>query len=626
MKKFYKIFLVIAALLVLSSCKDKKPKNPIIEEPIIIEESDFYLVNNGTTEYTIVYPENSDEMVSRTAVTELQSFFKQATGLELEAISDKDLSYQVGQKYISIGQTKLLKTSGIEVNQTLGESGLQVVTKDESVFMFGKTKFGSLYSVYEFLEHQLNFRVYAVDEIRIDKEVSSLKLLKFNTTDIPTFEYRLGSYGELWYGTTFTRRMRMQTNNDIWISLGGLTYHNFFATVPPAQYKDTNPEWYSKDGRQLCLLTDLDGIKEVVVGQMKTYIKNNPQANNLTFTQEDFNVWCENDISRALKEKYGTNAAEMIIFLNSVAEEIETWLAVEEPGREVTLVMFAYHKTEDAPARFDEALQKYVPIDDEVILRDNVAVLYAPIFSEHYYDYYHESNVNTAETMKKWGALSNNIYLWSYGTYFLNYLTPYDTFNSIQGKYQFAKENNTSYVFDQGQYNQSKGTDWYRLKEFLVAELQWDVNQDMNTLIDEFFVNYFKDAAAPMMDYFKSYRAWYAYIAAEEGFTGYVTETVLLQRNYFPQGILNEWMGYLNEAQEVIKPLEKTDPALYKLLNDRILLETISIRYLTIELYSIYYSTEENEMMLTTLKNDALRLGVVQFNEFNTLSDYFDKK
>ena len=97
----------------------------------------------------------------------------------------------------------------------------------------------------------------------------------------------------------------------------------------------------------------------------------------------------------------------------------------------------------------------------------------------------------------------------------MNYLTPYDTFNSIQGKYQFAKENNTSYVFDQGQYNQSKGTDWYRLKEFLVAELQWDVNQDMNTLIDEFFVNYFKDAAAPMMDYFKSYRAWYAYIAAE---------------------------------------------------------------------------------------------------------------
>ena len=31
--------------------------------------------------------------------------------------------------------------------------------------------------------------------------------------------------------------------------------------------------------------------------------------------------------------------------------------------------MFAYHKTEEAPARFDEATQTYVPIDDKVILR-----------------------------------------------------------------------------------------------------------------------------------------------------------------------------------------------------------------------------------------------------------------
>lgn len=620
------VILIVLSVFTLSACKSKKKVEVEEVKPIVIEETDYFLVENNQSNYTIVYPENSDEMISGTAVSELISFFRQATGVVLEAISDEGLIYQEGQSYISIGQTTLLKTSGIEINENLGESGLQVVTKDESVFMFGQTRFGTLYSVYEFLEHQLNFKIFAVDEIRINTNVTSLKLLDFDVTDIPTFEYRLGNYGELWNGTTFTRRMRMQTNNDIWISLGGLTYHNFFATVPPSEYKADHPEWYSSDGRQLCLMTDQEGIKEVVVNQMKKYIRDNPLANNLTFTQEDYNVWCENEVSQNLKDKYGTNAAEMIIFLNSVAEEIEAWLAVEDPTRDVTLVMFAYHKTEDAPARFDEALQKYVPIDEDVILRDNVAVLYAPIFAEHYYDYYHESNINTAETMKKWGALSNNLYLWSYGTYFLNYLAPYDTFNAIQGKYQFAKENNTSYVFDQGQYNQHRGTDWYRLKTFLSAELQWDVNQNMNDLIDEFFDNYFKNASEPMMKYFNSYRAWYAYLAAEEGFSGYVTETILLQRNYFPQGILNEWLGYLEEAQESIKSLENTDQALYKLLNDRILLETISVRYLIIELYSVYYSTSEIEVMISTLKNDAMRLGVVQFNEFNTLSDYFDKK
>ena len=38
--------------------------------------------------------------------------------------------------------------------------------------MFGNTKFGTLYSIYEFLEHQFNFRSYAVDEIRIDLDVT----------------------------------------------------------------------------------------------------------------------------------------------------------------------------------------------------------------------------------------------------------------------------------------------------------------------------------------------------------------------------------------------------------------------------------------------------------------------
>ena len=45
-----------------------------------------------------------------------------------------------------------------------------------------------------------------------------------------------------------------------------------------------------------------------------------------------------------------------------------------------------------------------------------------------------------------------------------------------------------------------------------------------------------------------------------------------------------------------------------------------------IELYSVYYSAEEYRDMLDSLKADVNMLGVAQFNEFNTMSDYFDKK
>lgn len=624
MKKIQILTIAFILLIGISACKRAEDE---IEDPQdeIIEETTIDLVLDGKTDYVIVYPEQSDEMIRQHAVTELTTFFQQATGIELDAKSDKNLTYSEDQKYLSIGKTSLLASSGIDVSQSLGESGLKVVTKGQSVFMFGDTRFGTLYSVYEFLEHQFDFEVFAVDEIYINQGVDNLKLLDFNVTDIPTFQYRLGSYGELWYGSTFTRRMRMQTNNDIWISLGGLTYHNFFATVPPAQYKEEHPEWYSADGRQLCLMTDPEGLKEVVVNQMKTYISNNPQANNVTFTQEDYNLWCENETSRELKAKYGTNAAEMIIFLNLVAEEIDAWLKVEDPDRDVKLVMFAYHKTEDAPARYDEATKSYVPIDDDVVLNDNVAVIYAPIFSAHYYDYYHEENINTADTLRKWSALTDNIYLWSYGTYFLNYLAPYDIFNSVQGKYKFAEEMGTQYMFDQGQYNQSIGTDWFRLKQYIIAELQWDVDQDMNTLVDKFFTNYFKDASEDMKSYYDSYRAWYAYIAAEKGVNGYVTETNMISRELYPRNVLMEWMGHIENAYESIKHLENTDPILYRQLSDRITLESISVRYLLVELYEIYYSETEYILMVEQLKLDATKLGVVLFNEFNTVDSYFNK-
>jgi len=244
--------------------------------------------------------------------------------------------------------------------------------------------------------------------------------------------------------------MRVHTTNDIWISLGGLTYHNFFATVPPSQYKATNPQWYSPDGRQLNLMEDAEGLSQVVIEQMKKYIDENPNANNLTFTQEDYNVWSTSETSEALRLQYGTNAAEMILFINIVAEAIEAWASVEHPNRDIRLVIFAYHKTEDAPARWDEATNQYVPIDESVRLRDNVAVIYAPIFANHYHSYTHESNAGYAETMKKWSSIAKNVYLWSYGTYFPYYLVPYDNFNSLQDKYQFALENNATYIFDQG--------------------------------------------------------------------------------------------------------------------------------------------------------------------------------
>jgi len=106
------------------------------------------LVYEGTSDYKIVYPYDADVMVRTTAVNELKYFFNEATGIELDAVSDAGLVIDQ-KKYISIGNTALLRQSNLKNQQVvLGNSGVRVVTMDQNIFLFGDTQFGDLFAVY----------------------------------------------------------------------------------------------------------------------------------------------------------------------------------------------------------------------------------------------------------------------------------------------------------------------------------------------------------------------------------------------------------------------------------------------------------------------------------------------
>lgn len=602
----------------------KNPLNTIHQYNV--GESGIPFFRNGTSEYKIVYAaDETDEMICADAVNELQYFIREATGVTLPIVTDQGLTYTAGSKYLSVGENALSEQAKLKADkELLGQNGYCIVSDGASVFLLGGGRFGTLYSVYEFLKWQFGYEQYAVDEYSLQRNVREMDLKSFNIVDVPDFEWRLGNYGEYWYGKTFPQRMRMHRTEDIWIQLGGLPWHNFKATISPSVYQADHPDWFSPDGLQLCLSRDVEGLSDEVVEQMKKYIEANPHLSNLTFTQEDINVWCDCPSCSALKSKYGVNAASNIQFINVVAKKVRAWLAEAHPDREITIVIFAYHQVEDAPARLNAETGEYEPIDETVVLEDNVAVMYAPIFANHYYDFDSQTNTRVDETMKKWQALTDKIYLWCYSTYFVNYLTPFDAFNALQQKYVYAYENNVRYLFDQGQYNQNVGTDWYRLKEYLSSKMAWNVQLDMNALIEDFFANYFKNAADAMMQYFQSYRTWFAYISQEYGVSGTIGENIV-NAHYWPQGVLKEWLGYIEQAQESIAPLKETDAALYEKLSDRITLESLSIRHLDLMLYENSYTASQYKQAYLQFKEDCARLGVNNYNEWNAIDQYFNR-
>ena len=200
---------VIVAILALSIVGCKKTDNsgsnggntgntggaePIVQSEnhrFSYKETNEYLVKNGTTEYKIVIPSENVSAELNIARDELARLFKEATGVTLETVSDAGKSHDANGKYISLGNTSLYKSSGLNVDtKTLKKDGARILTKDKTVYFIGKTDTGVLNGVYDFLNMHFNFETYFKDTYTLTTGVTDLKLMNYDVVDIPDIEYR----------------------------------------------------------------------------------------------------------------------------------------------------------------------------------------------------------------------------------------------------------------------------------------------------------------------------------------------------------------------------------------------------------------------------------------------------
>ena len=589
-----------------------------------VTETNIDLVKGGTSDYVVVTAADEKDDAITFAVEELLQNFYDATGIELPKKKDSDVTYSENAKILSVGETSLLSKAGITVDKKeVGSDGYIVETKGSAVFMVGGSDNGTINAVYGWLQEQLGYAYYAIDEMVVDKNVVNEKLLDITLKERPDFDYRVANIGEAWFDTTVSNRMRFNTSDELWIDFEGVVngekssipYHTSFNIVSPDLYMEDHPDWYAPDGKQLCLSRDPENLAKVVVDRITQALDENPEKNILSFTQQDHNTWCDCYKCTESLEKYGTNSAVYILFMNRVAEQVTAWLEKHYPGREVLMAMFAYQQTEEAPVVKEG--NEYVPVDESLRLHDSVALFYCPIYAEYYYDFNAEQNVNVAETLNKWSVLADSIFTWIYGANFQVYLAPYNNFNSMQNNYRYLYDRGAKYIFDQHQYNQVAGTDWYRLKGYLSSNLQWKIDSDRNELINNFFTNYYKDAAPIMKQIFDEENTWFAYLAKEHGYSGKVSyiESNLVIEEFWPKGLLEGWLDLIDEAYAKIEHYKTSDPMLYEKLRDRIMQESITFRFMQLHLYQLLYSAKDSQEMVRSFKEDCISLGITKYRE-----------
>ena len=552
----------------------------------------------------------------------------------------KNSKREPNTKYISIGKTSIYSMFENAIDKSvLGLSGFNILTKDQHIILYGNREESLLFAVYELLSILFNLEVYGEDIYSYNSEITDIKLEGYKITVAPKIQIKTANYGYLHHTVEgalklFARRLRVEGLYDHFISLNGIS-HNSTKVIDVETYYNLHPKWFANEqGTQLSYNAHGDEIElellvEEVTNKMKVVLITNPKQTMIAFTQADNQDWDQSIASRISYEKYGTDAAVVIQFMNRVREKIDIWFSGSGASykRDLIIYFFAYLNTEKPPVKLEAGV--YVPMDDSVVLREGVAPWIAPLVANYNQGFEHISNINYMETIKGWQALSTNSLLWTYSSNFNHYLVPFDSFDSMESIYNMAHETGAYLYFDQAQHNTTQPpTGWSKLKIYLNSKLAWNPMEDTNVLTDNFFTHYFGPAKTNMLNWFNDWKAHSNMLKDiyPNEYTG--NNSVfknLLNTKFFPKDKLELWQKYARNAMLDIAYLENEKIDLYQKYSDNIMLELISLEYLLIELYGDTFDHEVRSQMIEQFFDKVSNFDITKLNETTSISTLYEK-
>ena len=445
------------------------------------------LSNDGITKYVIVIPD-SPTIVETTAASELKEHLDQITGAEFVVLHESEVKSP--HRLLVVGNSKLARTllPGVDADK-LPYDGIVIETIGDNIVLLGHPVRGTLYAVNTFLEEAAGVRWWTSTESFIPK-INKMKVPKLQINYGPRLIYREAFYKDALSDTKFAARMKCNGDFSKIESKYGEYHkfqyfvHSFYPILPPQIYFDKHPEWYSLvDGKrvnqsaQLCL-TNEDMRKEFIKNTMET-LRSHPDMDFISISQNDCYGACQCDDCQAIVKEEGSESGPLIRFVNAVAEEIEK----EFP--EIWVETLAYQYTRKAPL--------------SVKPRKNVVIRLCTIecsFSQPLGEGDH--NKSLREDIESWSKIADNLFVWNYVTNFVSYMLPHPNLHTLAPDIRFFIKNNTIGLFEQGDYYCNAG-DFVKMRNWVISRLMWNPELDENKLIDEFFVSYYGEKAAPYL-------------------------------------------------------------------------------------------------------------------------------
>lgn len=648
--KILSLFLTVVLLMLFcTQCKKKDDTQDAQGSDThsfsyVVTEKDF--IQNGKTDYKVVLPSNASDLI-KMAGQEFEYLFKEATGITIDQLNDEGLSHSPTNKYISIGETALLQSSGLQIDRKeLTADGVRILTKDDTIYLVGGSDYGSLYAVYDFMKVVFHYEQYFSDCMEIDKNVTDLKLYDFDVKDIPDIPLRPINYGFLkddsddYDAKMLGYRLRIAKDRgeyfmpifsafDVKSSSAKSTNTNTY--LPYNTYFDAHDEWFSTNcingEYQLCYTahgdeTELQLMLEECAKKIQFSMQyftpeKYPDMNVVTLTMEDNFQTCSCDKCLELANQYGTEAGAVIIFMNRLGEMIEEWQNLPEnaPYRRENfkLIFFAYNSFENPPVVMNEE-GEYEPIDSQMICRENVGVYLAICNNiEYQKSFFEEINDLGREQLEGWSVLTDFMYFWTYETNFKYYMYFYDSFNFFNTEaYQYIASFKPAMFFAQGQEaSGASGTTWNNLKAYLNAKLAWDSSLNTDELTENWFNAMYKEAATEMKEYFYSMRLYNTALLEKYGLYKIRSNyTEIAKKQYWSLATLENWVNVCDQAKLAVQKYKTSNPKLYQSICNHIETEAVSPIYMILTLHKNQISPNYKNELIARLSQDIVDLNL----------------
>lgn len=519
----------------------------------------------------------------RFAAEELATHLQQVTGGRFSTVPESELP--AGAPAIYVGHTRFAAAQGIDA-AALGPEEWLLRAVGGSLVLTGGRPRGTLYAVYELLDREVGV-AWLTETLTLLPKRPDLALDRLDRRGAPAFGFERYVHTDLRamnHVPEYIELMdRFHSRNRI--GSGAWLYnnprhgverfgtpgncHTFYAYLPPDEYFDKHPEWYSvnvngdriRSTGQLCL-TNTE-MRAELVRRLRAFIEADrerarkegmPPPVRYDVSMNDYHNMCQCPNCRAVVRREDAESGLVLEFVNAVAEEIE------KDYPELGITTFAYSLTIRPP--------KHLRPRRNVIIK--LAYLADGATGHNWRDpsrplahAFHEAH---RQATLGWVEKGARIHVWDYWRLFLGdaFETPYTRVRLIQDDLQYLHRLGVK----DGCFVEFYGADrvsFFALTRWLGITLMNDPHREVEPLIDRFMQAWYGPAVGPM-------RQWLGYLhqrLAEN--PACLTGTPVYRRAYLDIAFFRQAYALFEQAEKQCAP---GSPELVRVWNERMPVDT----------------------------------------------------